>query len=162
MSDVIRQTLNMLTVAQTVNINIKMDFPAEKITVRGDRVQISQVFLNLIINAVDAMEKCSRKSLVITLDRAGKFAEIIENLSARKDWDFDKYCCISIADSGIGISEELQKKVFEPFFTTKPVGAGTGMGLSMVYGTIRNHGGYVFLESTEGEGATFYIILPTE
>ena len=106
------------------------------------------------------MEKSVEKNLTITLDRAVKFAEKIEHISARKDWDFGKYCCIAVADSGIGISEDLQKKVFEPFFTTKPVGAGTGMGLSMVYGTIRNHGGFVFLESKEGEGATFYLLLP--
>ena len=162
MRDVLCQTLNMLTVARTVNINIKTIFADEKITVRGDRIQISQVFLNLIINAIDAMEKCNPKNLTITLRRAGEFSGVIEKLSARKDWDFEKYCCISVADSGIGISEDLQKKVFEPFFTTKPVGAGTGMGLSMVYGTITNHNGYVFLESEEGKGTAFYVILPTE
>lgn len=160
MADVINHTLSMITVSQSVQISIKTDFPDEKIFVRGDNVQLSQVLLNLILNAIDAMEKSVEKNLTITLDRAVKFAEKIEHISARKDWDFGKYCCIAVADSGIGISEDLQKKVFEPFFTTKPVGAGTGMGLSMVYGTIRNHGGFVFLESKEGEGATFYLLLP--
>ena len=150
----------MLTVSQKVQIQIKTEFPEQKISVRGDQVQLSQVLLNLILNAVDAMEKSAVKNLIVKLAPAEVFAEKIEMLSARKDWDFSKFCCISVADSGIGISEALQKKVFEPFFTTKPVGAGTGMGLSMVYGTISNHGGFVFLESSEGEGATFYLILP--
>ncbi len=160
MADVIKHTLSMITVSQSVQISIKTDFAEDKMFVRGDNVQLSQVLLNLILNAIDAMEKSVEKNLCITLDRAVKFAEKIEHISARKDWDFSKYCCIAVADSGVGISEDLQKKVFEPFFTTKPVGAGTGMGLSMVYGTISNHSGFVFLESTEGKGATFYLLLP--
>lgn len=160
MAEVIKHTLSMITVSQTVKLSIKTDFPQENIFVRGDQVQLSQVLLNLILNAIDAMESSVEKNLSIKLDFAELFAEKIENVSARKDWDFAKYCCIAVSDSGVGISEELQKKVFEPFFTTKPVGAGTGMGLSMVYGTIRNHGGFVFLESTEGQGTIFYLLLP--
>ena len=160
MKDVINHTLGMLTVSQKVQIQIETEFAEQKILVRGDQVQLSQVLLNLILNAVDAMEKSAQKILTVKLAPAEKFAEKIEMLSARKDWDFAEFCCVAVSDSGVGISEELQKKVFEPFFTTKPVGSGTGMGLSMVYGTIRNHGGFVFLESTEGEGATFYLLLP--
>ena len=156
----IEHTLSMLTVSNSVQMQIEHKFPSEDIYIRGDQVQLSQVLLNLILNAADAMEKCAEKKLCITLCPANAVMDKIEKFTAGNKLDWYKYCCISVADSGIGISEELQKKVFEPFFTTKPVGSGTGMGLSMVYGTIRNHNGFVYLESREGEGATFYILLP--
>lgn len=160
MQEVIKHTLSMLTVSQAVQIQIKTIFPDEKITVKGDQIQISQVLLNLILNAVDAMENCQEKHLTVTLAPASEFSDKIEHLSNIRNWTWEKYCCISVSDTGTGISENLQQKVFEPFFTTKPVGSGTGMGLSMVYGTIKNHKGFVYLESTEGKGTTFYIILP--
>ena len=160
MREIIRHTLSMLTVAQSVQVQIKTDLPQESVLVRGDQVQLSQVLLNLILNAVDAMEGCENKNLQLTLDNAEKFRHRLNRIASNHKLLYKDYCCVAVSDSGIGICEELQKKVFEPFFTTKPVGTGTGMGLSMVYGTIRNHNGFVFLESKEGMGATFFILLP--
>ena len=160
MADVIQHTLNMLTVSQSVQVQIKKELPPKEIFVRGDQVQLSQVLLNLLLNAIDAMENCPEKNLLVKLGIGSDFQDKLDKIAVKYELQYDKYCCVAVSDSGIGISEELQQKVFEPFFTTKPVGSGTGMGLSMVYGTIKNHNGYVFLESTEGKGATFYILLP--
>jgi len=69
---------------------------------------------------------------------------------------------IKISDNGIGMSEAIQEQIFVPFFTTKPVGKGTGMGMSIAYGIIVDHGGEIEVESVEGEGTTFTITLPIE
>ena len=72
------------------------------------------------------------------------------------------YCCVRITDYGEGMDKETMHRVFDPFFTTKPLGERTGMGLSMVYGTISNHNGVIHVESEVGQGTTFYIFLPKQ
>ncbi|MBF0329391.1 MAG: HAMP domain-containing protein [Nitrospirae bacterium] len=109
-----------------------------------DPSQLQQVFVNLLINAADAMEekgKVTIKSRVYE-SSAGKFVEL------------------EFSDTGPGISEEVQKRLFEPFLTTKPVGKGTGLGLAVSYGIIKKHGGQIFAESKQGQGADFFIRLP--
>jgi signal transduction histidine kinase len=81
--------------------------------------------------------------------------------SSRLGLDKNKnYVHIKVSDNGVGIPKEIQAKVFEPFFTTKEVGRGTGLGLSVTYGIIKNHHGVIELESEKGKGATFHIYLP--
>ena len=77
-----------------------------------------------------------------------------------EDKDVSNYLFILVRDNGSGMSDEIKAKVFEPFFTTKPVGAGTGMGLSMVYGTVSHHHGWIHLESEVGKGTSFCLYLP--
>ncbi len=102
--------------------------------------QLNQVFLNIITNAVQAIEDFGK----ITI----------------KTWTENGTAKISIADTGIGISEVNLKKIFEPFFTTKPVGQGTGLGLSIVYKIIERHDGKIDVKSKENEGTEFIITLP--
>ncbi len=103
--------------------------------------QLNQVFMNLLINAVHAIEK--------------------EGIIKIKTWQDKEFLYASISDSGQGISPENQKRIFEPFFTTKEVGKGTGLGLSIVYDIItKNHNGDIEVESTEGQGTTFTVKLP--
>ncbi|MFZ6006154.1 MAG: ATP-binding protein [Nitrospirota bacterium] len=104
--------------------------------------QIQQVFLNLMLNALDAMPEGGR--LYIKMERAGNFIEIIFH------------------DTGVGIEESVMDKIFDPFFTTKPFGKGTGLGLSICYGIIREHNGTITVKSKKGEGTTFVIKLPIE
>jgi two-component system, NtrC family, sensor kinase len=108
--------------------------------------QLNQVFMNILINAIDALkEKNSNQPSIIIK------TEVINN----------QYISISIADNGIGISDEIKKKLFDPFFTTKPVGKGTGMGLSISYQIITvNHRGKLFCYSSPGKGAEFIIQIP--
>jgi two-component system NtrC family sensor kinase len=108
-----------------------------------DPHQMQQVFLNIIVNAIQATEeKEGDRSLRIS-------TEVIEERAR-----------IIFQDNGIGISTEDLANIFNPFFTTKPVGAGTGLGLSLAYGIVREHNGSIEVESTPGSGATFTIDLP--
>ncbi|MGD0281234.1 MAG: ATP-binding protein [Dissulfurispiraceae bacterium] len=109
-----------------------------------DPNQIQQVFLNLLINAADAMEK---KGKIILATRP------VENDGAR-------FAEVEVTDSGPGIPEHIRSRIFEPFFTTKPVGKGTGLGLAVSYGIIKKHEGTIFIGNSPGSGASFYIRLP--
>jgi len=110
--------------------------------VLGNRIQLEQVFLNLLTNARDAVEASPKKSIVLS---SAVYEDTIE---------------IIFQDSGTGISAEHQSRIFDPFFTTKPVGEGTGLGLSISYGIIKEHQGQISVRSYPSEGATFTIHLP--
>lgn len=71
-----------------------------------------------------------------------------------------QYICVSVTDTGSGMSEATKQKIFEPFFTTKEKDKGTGLGLAVVYGSVKSHNGYIDVESTVGEGTTFYVYIP--
>jgi signal transduction histidine kinase len=109
---------------------------------RGNANQLQQVLMNLMINAQQAM--------------SGKTGTV--KLSARKLEQGGVE--LRVADNGPGISKEIREKIFDPFFTTKPAGQGTGLGLSVTYGIVKDHGGEIHLESEEGVGTTFIITLP--
>jgi len=115
--------------------------PANPI-VLGNRIQLEQVFLNLLTNARDAVESSPKKSIVLSSAVHEGTIEIV------------------FQDSGTGISVEHQGRIFDPFFTTKPVGEGTGLGLSISYGIIKEHRGHISVQSHPGAGATFTIHLP--
>jgi two-component system NtrC family sensor kinase len=111
--------------------------------------KISQVFLNLLHNAVQAIEKQGAIGISTRYLEQGRQAG-------------ERFVEVRIADTGCGIPREHLSRVFDPFFTTKPVGQGTGMGLSITYDIIKAHGGNITVESREGEGTTFTIRLPVE
>jgi two-component system, NtrC family, sensor kinase len=122
-----------------VDVRLDEDLPEVKV----DYFQMQQVFLNLVLNAEQAMiESHHQGRLTVTTERVNGHIKA------------------SIGDDGSGISEENQKKLFTPFFTTKEVGKGTGLGLSISYGIVTNHGGRIYAESEPGEGATFVVELP--
>ncbi len=124
--------------------------------VRGSREELEQVFLNLILNARDAMPNGGHvliKAAVTTLDRAEALGLHLETEGS--------YVDISVIDTGSGMDPATLARIFEPFFTTKAVGKGSGLGLAMVYNSMRNHGGSVFAESTVGRGTTFRLLLPS-
>jgi PAS domain S-box-containing protein len=125
------------------NITIEMHLDGSLPPIHSDIQQINHLFMNLILNAAQAMGGCGR--LAISTSRAPGDAERVR---------------VEISDSGPGIAADVLPHIFEPFFTTKPVGEGTGLGLSMVYGIVENHGGQIKAMSTPGEGATFVIQLP--
>ena len=110
--------------------------------VHGDGQQLQQVFLNLILNAIDASPKGSKiKVLVLPADDP-------------------TYVAVKVIDSGIGVPEHIIQSIFDPFFTTKPKGSGTGLGLSVSQGIVAKHGGRIRVSSQEGKGATFTVTLP--
>jgi len=128
---------------------------ARRDRVKADPTQLEQVLMNLAINARDAMRGGGRLNIEtadVELDDA--FAR--EHPGAGTG----PHVRLSVADDGVGMSAAIQARIFEPFFTTKEKGQGTGLGLSMVYGIVKQHGGYVGVHSEEGRGTTFEIYLP--
>lgn len=123
--------------------------------VMADRNQIEQVLLNLATNARDAMPDGGRLTIRTDLIR-------IED-SFRREHGFGvpgRYAEISVSDTGIGIEKDIQEKLFEPFFTTKVVGKGSGLGLAVTYGIVKQHNGFITAESSREKGTTFRILIP--
>jgi len=139
----------LITAQQLLSHNIRIikNFQPDLPKIWADANQLEQVFLNLISNAKDAMERVSRKG-ELTISTA---------LIHHDGWEDVE---VAVKDTGIGIPEENAEKIFEPFFSTKEVGKGTGLGLSICYGIIEAHGGRIEVESKVGEGTTFRVILP--
>jgi two-component system, cell cycle sensor histidine kinase and response regulator CckA len=155
LNDVVKDISQMLL--RVIAEDISLAFvPAPSLgSVKADLGQIEQVLMNLVVNARDAMP------------RGGKI--VIETANVELDETYSQihqevrpgpYVLLSVSDTGSGMDSKTISKVFEPFFTTKGPGEGTGLGLSMVYGVIRQSGGYIWVYSEPGQGATFKIYLP--
>jgi signal transduction histidine kinase len=142
------------------SIQLTLNAPEELPRIKGDKIQIQQVFLNLLLNAADAVAESPEKKISVTLAPADRVEFPLQPFPTLGEIKPENYLCISIADNGHGIPPDVLDRIFEPFFTTKPVGKGTGMGLAMVCGTITNHQGWIQVVSQPGEGAVFHIFLP--
>ena len=136
-------------------IDIRITNNDDSPIVMGDTTSLTQALLNLCINASDAM--ASKGEITIEIAQA-EYDD--PALSSHPDADSDDdYCRITVTDTGVGIDESIMERIFDPFFTTKPPGEGTGLGLSMVYNIARQHGGFLDVSSTPGEGASFHMYL---
>jgi signal transduction histidine kinase len=127
----------------------------KELNTMADSTQIDQVLMNLATNARDAMPKGG--NLIISTDYIQLDNGFIRAHGYGKP---GHYAILSFEDTGTGIDEKTKKRIFEPFFTTKDVGKGTGLGLAMVYGIIKQHNGYINLYSEPGKGTTFKLYLP--
>jgi CheY-like chemotaxis protein len=123
--------------------------------VEGDPGQIEQALLNLCINARDAMPAGGTLTIGARLAVVDTAAAL-----AVRDIQPGSYVVISVADTGVGMTDEVKQRIFEPFFTTKPRDKGTGLGLAMVHGLVRSAGGTITVESTPGVGTTIELYLP--
>ena len=140
-------------------LELKLGLRPEKMIIRGDSIQLQQVLLNLMLNAMDAMKGMDHQSkLRIVVDKASNCR--IQLLPPSSDTDTDSFYVVCVKDNGYGIDGDTMKHIFDPFFTTKPIGEGTGMGLAMVYGAITNHHGWVQVQSKVNKGTKFYLFLP--
>lgn len=137
------------------NVKLDVDYGRDLWPVRTDLSQFEQVLINLCVNARDAMPEGGR----ITIRTRNVTAEE-GRAYAGADLPEEDLVMVEVADAGTGIPPEIMDKIFEPFFTTKEVGKGTGLGLSMVYGIVKQSGGYIHPESEVGKGTTFRIFLP--
>lgn len=132
------------------NIEIVVDLPDQLPPILGDRDQLQQVFLNLAMNAWQAMPNGGQLKV---------FGVINDNDLEHVTRDV-KYLKLYITDTGLGISSNHIQRIFEPFFTTKDVGEGTGLGLAIVHRIVEDHGGEIAVVSEVGHGSTFEVLLP--
>ena len=152
---ILDQTMRLFEATAPKSIHVKCVLSPEPVIVNGDDGQLQQAFLNLCLNARDAMPNggvlvVNCRPIVLDDDHAQQFA----------DGKAGNYVMVSVADSGIGIPPNLVHQIFEPFFTTKEQGKGTGLGLSVVYGVVRSHNGYITVNSEVNSGTIFTIYLP--
>ena len=144
LADILRETLALVgNQIKLHNVKLAVEINDNLPPVHGDRQHLGQVFLNLILNALDAMPDTGRLYIV-----------------ADKDKDDPAFLSVTITDTGKGIPEHIIDSIFDPFFTTKSTGKGTGLGLSVSLGIIKKHGGEITVHSKPGEGSTFTVLLP--
>ncbi len=137
------------------NITAKVEAEPGLPAVSGDSIHLEQVITNLAMNAMDAMAGGGTLTIATSaLDAAAQPPPLRPLLPA------GRCVVLSVGDTGEGIPPEVRSRIFEPFFTTKPVGKGTGLGLAMVYGIVKSHGGEIRVRSETGVGTTFEIYLP--
>ena len=154
-TDVLAELSHLLQRLIGENITLKMAHGRDLGLVRVDQGQLEQVIINLAVNARDAMPQGGELTI--------RTANVLREVAAREGAEImpaGHYVLIEVMDTGQGISKEIVGRIFEPFFSTKEVGSGTGLGLSTVYGIVKQTGGFVFVESERGEGARFKIYLP--
>jgi PAS domain S-box-containing protein len=142
------------TFPKSIEISIQIS-TANLWIISADPTQIHQVLMNLCVNARDAMPN------------GGKLTIFAENFHVNDDYarinldaKVGNYVMITVSDTGCGMSQEVKERIFEPFFTTKEQGKGTGLGLSTTIGIIKNHGGFINVQSKVGEGSQFQVFLP--
>jgi PAS domain S-box-containing protein len=143
MQRVIRSAISLMEAQLRLhNVELVLDLASNEPVVRGNAIQLEQVFINLLTNARDAVEPVTDKRITIRSISCGTHIDV------------------AVSDTGSGMSPEHQARVFDPFFTTKEIGKGTGLGLSISYGIIKDHGGTITMESKAGKGTTFVVRLP--
>jgi PAS domain S-box-containing protein len=150
-NDLIKESLDFLAMNLKM-LNLDIQLYQSQILLQADKTKISQILINLIINARDALEGAARPIIRIRTDLVD-----INNQSNLLD---GQYALVEISDNGSGISRENQKKIFEPFFTTKGQGRGTGLGLAIVHEIIKDYNGQIEVDSEIGQGTKFKILLP--
>jgi len=154
-NEVLTETAVMLRPTIGEKIDLKVEPGRDLWYVKADRSQLQSVLVNLAVNARDAMPDGGQ--LII---RSRNVTERESQRLQPQTLPMGEYVLIEVEDTGHGMPPEVQAKIFEPFFTTKSMGKGTGLGLAMVYGIVKQTGGYIFVHSTPGEGTTFRIFLP--
>jgi two-component system cell cycle sensor histidine kinase/response regulator CckA len=138
------------------NVIIRPELSLNLWEIHGDKEQIEQVLFNLFVNSIEAMPMGGELSI---RTRNLPASDVLKSFSQAVPGD---YIVLEIADTGIGMDPHTLKRIFEPFFTTKEMGRGTGLGLASVHGIVKNHNGFIDVESKEGVGTTFRVCFPAQ
>jgi len=155
LNEVVEETLAIVERTFDKSIEIRKELSGDLPPVEADSTQLQQAVMNLCVNARDAMP--AGGLLTIKTDEAHLDNNSFSFQAAGAEGDFLK---LTVSDNGCGMDSETLEKIYEPFFTTKEKGKGTGLGMSMVYGVIKSHGGFISADSSPGAGTTFHIFLP--
>lgn len=153
--ETIESVLSLLRPTIPAGVTIIFHTPKNDLVVEADQTQLHQVIVNIINNAVDAME--GEGVITIRLQHLASHDELLNHLP---DADKIDYCKIDITDNGHGMDQATVERIFEPFYTTKEVGKGTGLGLSTVHAIMKEHRGEIIVNSQLGHGTTFTLLLP--
>ncbi|RZB35990.1 MAG: hypothetical protein SRB2_02588 [Desulfobacteraceae bacterium Eth-SRB2] len=155
-SRIIKESLELLRSSIPKTIEIHQNISSDSDTVRADPTQINQVLINLCTNAAHAMG-----------EKGGVLEVSLKNIELDEcsaihyhDLSLGKYIRLTVSDTGHGIEPKIMERIFDPYFTTKKVGEGSGMGLSVVHGIVKTHGGYFLVDSELGKGTTFQVFFP--
>jgi PAS domain S-box-containing protein len=155
LNEVITNLAKMLQRIIGEDVHLQLNLHSAPLLTHADPGMLDQVAMNLAVNARDAMPQGGR--LVIG---SSEFVVGVELAQQQPDAAPGRYVCLSVTDNGSGIPPEILPRIFEPFFTTKEVGKGTGLGLATVFGIVKQHRGWLTVESTPGAGTTFKVFLP--
>jgi len=152
---VVEDTSKMIRRLIGEDIELKVSLSEALWRVKADQGQIVQVLMNLCVNARDAMRdggelRIETKNVTVDVEATRKYPALVPS----------DYAVLVVSDNGTGMTKEVQAHLFDPFFTTKEPGRGTGLGLSTVYGIVKQSGGYIWVDSELGHGSTFTIYLP--
>jgi len=154
LNELVRDLEKILRSVASENIELNIQLGSGVGLIRSEPSQIEQVILNLVINACDAMPQGGK----LTLRTESQFLD--EEPARMGNVQSGQYVHLTVTDTGYGMDMETQARIFEPFFTTKAEGKGTGLGLATAYGTVRQAGGVITVQSQLGEGTTFHVHLP--
>ncbi|MGD0229498.1 MAG: ATP-binding protein, partial [Syntrophorhabdales bacterium] len=153
LTPLVKETYQMLRASVPSTVEMRLSVRTTADTVVADPSQIQQVLINLVSNAAHAMQESGgRLSITLSTRSACSVSD--------PDVQPGRFVQISVKDTGGGMTPDVQRRIFEPFFTTKEQGRGTGMGLAVVYGIVKRHGGFITVESRTGQGSTFVVSLP--
>lgn len=155
-SEVLKETLGFVKSSVPADIRIRGRFPKKDPNVLADPTQLFRVFLNLMTNAIQAMEE---KGGTLSVDMAIVKGKLVQH-ELNKDIVADEYVLLTFTDTGKGMEPTLLGRVFEPFFTTREVGKGTGLGLSVIHGIITEMEGEILISSKKEKGSVVYVYLP--
>jgi len=155
LNDIVTEVASLLDKVIGKHIELKTALQPDLQAVRADPTQIEQVLMNLCLNSRDAMPKGG----ALTLDT--KSFEVDRDFTSRYPYARPGlYACLTVSDTGVGMTAKVLEHIFEPFFTTKELGKGTGLGLATVFGIVKQHGGFINVYSEPGQGSVFKVYLP--
>ena len=155
LNEVVANMTKMLSRVLGEDIALELRYPPRPAVILADAGMIEQVLLNLVVNAREAMPKGG--SLRITIENLTLGAGDLSNQSEARAGEFVR---LAVGDTGCGIAPQNLRRIFEPFFTTKELGRGTGLGLATAYGIVKQHAGWIEVDSQPGHGSTFRVLLP--
>jgi nitrogen-specific signal transduction histidine kinase/CheY-like chemotaxis protein len=153
-AEIVREVEAIVISTFPKDIRIEVSLAPDLHSLNGDATQLSQVLLNLCVNARDAMPHGGHLLISATNDGSGGMNQLLHNGGP--------HVVLEVTDSGEGMPKEIIDRIFDPFYTTKEIGKGTGLGLSTAQGIIASHGGFISVSSTVGEGSTFTVYLPAQ
>ena len=154
---IIRETLKLLRASIPTTIDISADLEENCSPIMANPTQMHQVVMNLCTNAYQAIRKTGGKIQI----RLGEVNIGYEEMAQRIGIKMGPHLHLVVQDDGVGMDASVLERIFEPYFTTQEPGKGTGLGLSVIHGIVKNHGGFITVESRPGQGSSFHVYLPT-